>query len=486
MQRQRRQAAFERALRQLEQQLQALQQQQAAQESELRHARERHAETQRQLQQASEVLERERGQHAAARSERDGAQAWLQQLRPQLDERERQQRHLQQENGELRARLAAQESAMAESRRAAQEKLELLQQARTQLTQEFQALAGRIFDEKSERFAKQSQGALEGTLNPLKEQLNQFRQRVETVYDSENKDRSQLRAELSQLKELNRRMSEEALNLTRALKGENKTAGNWGEVILERVLEESGLRKGHEYDTQFAARDDSGRRRHPDVVVRLPDNKDIIIDAKVSLVDYERYCSAAEEGERGIAIRAHVASLRAHIEGLSVKEYESLDGIRSLDFVLIFVPIEAAFLAAFEHDPALFRLAYDRNIIVVSPTTLLATLRTVQTIWRYERQNANAEAIAGRAGRLHDQFALVLESLQELGRQLERSRDAYDKTVDRFSRGRGNLVRQVDDLARLGARTKRRLPAAFADDSEGDEAALPAADDEPDTESPAQ
>ncbi len=466
---------------QARQQLAELQLTQAGQVAELRHLNARGDDQQQQLQQLGAALEQERERHAAARSERDGAQARLQQLAPQLEERERQRQQLQQQNGELRAELAAQRSTMVESQRAAAEKLELLQSARQQLTQEFEALSTRIFDEKSERFTKQSQTTLETTLNPLKEQLSQFRQRVETVYDTENKDRAQLRAELNQLKALNQRMSEEALNLTRALKGENKTAGNWGEVVLERVLEESGLRKGHEYETQFASRDDSGRRRHPDVVVRLPDNKDIVIDAKVSLVHYERYCSSDDEAERGTAIRAHVASLRGHIEGLSIKDYEGLEGIRSLDFVLIFVPIEAAFLAAFEHDPELFRIAYDRNIIVVSPTTLLATLRTVQSIWRYERQNANAEAIASRAGKLHDQFALVLESLQELGKQLDRSREGYDKVVDRLARGRNNVVRQVDDLAKLGARTKRRLPAAFTPDAEleaADEpAALPAAED---------
>ncbi len=465
-------------------------QQVAMQSAELRHLQQRIAELQQQLQQQSAMLEQERVQHGAARSERDSAQALLQQLRPQLDERERQNQLLQQQNSRLQADFAAQRSAMDESQRAATEKLELLQAARQQLTQEFQLLATRIFDEKSERFTKQSQSTLETTLNPLKEQLSQFRQRVETVYDTENKDRAQLRAELSQLKALNLRMSEEALNLTRALKGENKTAGNWGEVVLERVLEESGLRKGHEYETQFASRDDSGRRRNPDVVVRLPDNKDIVIDAKVSLVHYERYCSSDDDSERNTAIRAHVASLRSHIEGLSIKDYEGLEGIRSLDFVLIFVPIEAAFLAAFEHDPELFRIAYDRNIIVVSPTTLLATLRTVQTIWRYERQNANAEAIASRAGKLHDQFALVLESLQDLGKQIDRSREGYDKVFDRLARGRNNVVKQVDDLARLGARTKRRLPSAFTPEAELEAAdepvALPAAEDVDGESSPAQ
>lgn len=367
----------------------------------------------------------------------------------------------------LRAEFAALQSTLQANERSAAEKLQLLADAKQQLTREFELLAGKIFEEKQERFARQSKENLEGTLNPLREQLTDFRKRVEDVYERETRDRMSLRTELGHLKELNQRMSDEALNLTRALKGETKTQGNWGEVVLERVLEESGLRKGHEYETQLAMRDDAGKRRYPDVVVRLPDNKDIVIDAKVSLVNYERYCNAAETAERQLALREHIASMRAHIDGLSVRDYENLDGVRSLDFVLIFVPIEAAFLTAFDADPAMFRDAYEKNIIVVSPTTLLATLRTVQTIWRYERQNSNADRIAKEAGKLHDQFALVLDALEDTGRHLERSREAYDLTINRFSRGKGNLVKRVHDLAKLGAKTKKNLPEhllAAADD----------------------
>jgi DNA recombination protein RmuC len=360
----------------------------------------------------------------------------------------------------LQSRFESNEKAHAE-------KLQLLTDAKQQLTREFETLAAKIFDEKQERFTKQSKEHIDLTLNPLREQLTEFRKRVEDVYERETRDRMSLRTELGHLKELNQRMSEEALNLTRALKGETKTQGNWGEIVLERVLEESGLRKGHEYETQLAMRDYSGRRRYPDVVVRLPDDKDIVIDAKVSLVHYERYCNAVDDGERQQALRDHIASVRAHIDGLSIRDYDNLDGVRSLDFVLIFVPIEAAFLTAFDADPALFREAYDKNIIVVSPTTLLATLRTVQTIWRYERQNMNAERIAKEAGRLHDQFALVLDALDDVGRHLDKSREAYDRTLERFSRGRGNLVKRVHDLARLGAKVKKQLPEhllAAADD----------------------
>lgn len=383
----------------------------------------------------------------------------------QLQQRELE---LRQNESKLQTEVAVLRTTLGEQQRNAEEKLKLLAEAKQQLTLEFETLAQKILEEKSERFTKQNQTNIETTLNPLREQLTEFRKRVEDVYDKDSKDRTSLRAELSHLQNLNQRIGEEALNLTRALKGDNKAQGNWGEVVLERVLEESGLRKGHEYETQVALRSDEGQRRNPDVIVHLPDNKDIVIDAKVTLIAYERYCNAATEAERDVALRQHIAAVRAHIDGLSLKQYENLPGVRSLDFVLIFIPIEAAFLAAFEHDANVFREAYEKNIIVVSPTTLLATLRTVQTIWRYERQNANADAIAKQAGALHDQFALLLQSLQDIGKHLDKSRDAYEQTVDRFSRGRGNLVKRVNDLAKLGAKTKKSLPAELLERAEDD------------------
>ena len=386
----------------------------------------------------------------------------------QLQQWQQRGQEAQQRESLLQTEVAVLRNTLSEQQRNAEEKLKLLTEAKQQLTLEFETLAQKILEEKSERLTKQNQANIETTLNPLREQLSEFRKRVEEVYDKDSKDRSSLRAELGHLQQLNQRIGEEALNLTRALKGDNKAQGNWGEVVLERVLEESGLRKGHEYDTQVALRSDEGQRRNPDVIVHLPDNKDIVIDAKVTLTAYERYCNASTEGERDIALKQHIAAVRSHIDGLSLKQYENLPGVRSLDFVLIFIPIEAAFLAAFEHDASVFREAYEKNIIVVSPTTLLATLRTVQTIWRYERQNANADAIAKQAGALHDQFALLLQSLQDIGKHLDKSRDAYEQTVDRFSRGRGNLVKRVNDLAKLGAKTKKNLPSELLERAEDD------------------
>jgi DNA recombination protein RmuC len=371
--------------------------------------------------------------------------------------------HFQHKVAGLQNELVRMQERSEQEAQAAAEKLQLLQDARKQLAEEFNNLANRIFDEKSDRLLKSNKESMETTLSPLRTQLKDFRKRVDDVYDKETRDRVSLLKELELLKQLNQRMSDDAVNLTRALKGDKKTQGNWGEVILERVLEESGLRKGHEYETQFATQDEEGTRRLPDVVVRLPEGKDIVIDSKVSLVDYERYVSSEDEAERQTFLAAHVSAIRQHIAGLSIKEYEKLEALRSLDFVLLFIPIESAFMAAFDADPEMYRVAYDKQVIVVSPTTLLATLRTVQSIWRYEHQNRNSEKIARQAGAIHDQFALVLESLADVGKHIDKAGQAFDKTRERMTSGRGNLTRRVQQLEELGARTKKKLPSSMID-----------------------
>ena len=346
-----------------------------------------------------------------------------------------------------------------QERKHTEEKLALLNEAKGNLKQEFENLAHRIFDEKQQAFHQQSGQRLDGVINPLREQLASFHKKVEDVYDKESKERSSLIGEIKILKELNQQISQDALNLTHALKGDNKAQGNLGEFVLESILEKSGLVKGREYETQVSLKDNEGSRRAPDVIVRLPEGKDIIIDSKMVLVDYDRYCSAKTEEEKQSALKAHVQAIKNHINGLSVKAYENLEGIRSLDFVLLFIPIESAFMLGIENDPAIFRDAFDKGIIVVSPTTLLATLRTVQSIWRYEKQNKNAERIASEAGKLFDQFVLVLESLSEVGRHLDKARESHDETVKRLSTGRGNLVSKIENLEKLGAKTKKQIPS---------------------------
>ncbi|MBE9538452.1 MAG: DNA recombination protein RmuC [Proteobacteria bacterium] len=386
-----------------------------------------------------------------------------QDLNGQLDAARARVEEIQAENRQLSESRIRTEVHSRESLRAAEDKIKLLKNAREQMTAEFNNLANRIFDEKTERLLQTNKSSLKTTLNPLKTQLGDFRKKVEDIYDKETRDRVSLRVELEQLKKLNVQISEDAVNLTRALKGDKKVQGNWGEVVLERVLEQSGLRKGSEYDTQVSLQAEDGSRRFPDVIIRLPDNKDVVVDSKVSLVDYEQYVNAESEVEREAALARHVSAIGNHIAGLSIKAYEKLEGIRSLDFVLMFIPIESAFSAAYDANPEMFMRASDKQIVIVSPTTLLVTLRTIQTIWRYEYQNRNAEKIAAQAGGIFDQFALVIESLDEVGRNIDKAKDSFDQTHKRLSTGRGNLVRRVTQLEELGARTKKKLPASVTE-----------------------
>ena len=370
--------------------------------------------------------------------------------------------HVQKSFTDLSADKVRLEERLAQENKAATEKLELLNNAREELSNQFKSLANNIFEEKTERFDKKSKVTLDGALNPIKEQLADFKKKVEDVYDKESKERVSLLHELGHLKTLNQQMSKDALNLTNALKGDNKAQGNWGEVILERVLEESGLHKGREYDTQVSLQSEQGRSQ-PDVVVHLPENKDLVIDSKVSLVDYERYCNHEDEATRKQALKDHVASVRNHIKGLSIKNYEGLEGIRTLDFVLIFIPIESAFMAAFEHDQAMFRDAYEKNIIVVGPTTLLATLRTIQSIWRYERQNKNAEEIARQAGAMHDKLVGFIHDMDKISIQLKRATEAHGDAMNKLSTGKGNLVTSTKRLEKLGAKVKKSMPGSVTE-----------------------
>ena len=354
-------------------------------------------------------------------------------------------------NGLLEQRLVSQQAQY-------EAQLKLLQEAKLSLGQEFENLANRIFDDKQAKFSAQSKEAIEVSLSPLRRDLGDFRKQVETAYDKENADRNKLAGQISELQKQTLQISADAVSLANALRGDNKAQGNWGEFVLEKLLEDSGLTNGREYDTQVALKDESGKRRNPDVIVHLPEGRDIVIDAKVSLVDYERYFHAEDDDTKEQCLSQHLASLRAHIKGLSVKDYESLEGVNSLDFVLIFVPVESAFMLALDHDPEMMRDAYDRGIILVSPSTLMVTLRTIKNLWRYADQNRNAQLIADKAGALYDQFVLYVEALDEVGRHLDKSTEAWDTARKRLSTGRGNLVRRSEELKKLGAKTKKTLP----------------------------
>ena len=360
---------------------------------------------------------------------------------------------------------ANREAELREQQESHQQRLEDLQEARDTLRAQFADMATKIFDEREQRFAQTSQQHLGQLLDPLKERIQSFEKRVEESYQQEARERFSLGKELERLQQLNLRLSDEATNLTQALKGQ-KTQGNWGELILERVLEHAGLEKGREYQTQVSLKSADGERFQPDVLIMLPGDKQVVVDAKVSLTAYQQFVAGNDEA----ALKQHVQSLRSHVKGLSSKDYNRLEGLHSLDFVLLFVPIEAAFSAALQAEPNLFQEAFDRQIVIVSPTTLLATLRVIDSLWKQERQGQNAREIAERAGWLYDKFVLFIQDLDELGNRLQQVDKAYAAARNKLCEGRGNLVSRSEQLKLLGARASKSLPADLLERALSDEA----------------
>jgi DNA recombination protein RmuC len=363
----------------------------------------------------------------------------------------------------------------------AREKLDLLMQAREQMRLQFSTLANDVLEEKSRRFTESSRQGLGDILRPLQEKIGQFEKKVEETYNRESKERFSLEKEIKNLQVLNARIGEEALNLTRALKGENKTQGAWGEFILSSILEASGLAEGREYVTQQSLQIDNAdgheaarnRRSQPDVLVHLPEGRQVIIDAKVSLTAYERYCAAESPEQQSEHLRQHVLSVRNHVKQLGEKRYQNLPQINSLDFVLLFMPIEPAFSLALQKEPELFNTAFAQNIVLVGPSTLLATLRTIHNIWRYEHQSRNAQDIANRAGALYDKFVNFVGDMEDLGRKLDTSQRSYESAMNKLQHGKGNLISRTERLKQLGARASKQLEAkqvkrALEDDLEPD------------------
>ena len=362
------------------------------------------------------------------------------------------------ETAQLRSQVAALDATLAAERAAHEEKLALLDDARDRMTHQFRALANDILEEKSRRFTEQNQTNLGQLLDPLKTRLQEFQSKVDQVYVQESKDRSALAQQVTSLLEMNQRLADEAKDLTQALKGSTKAQGDWGEVVLERILEAAGLRRGHEYTMQETiAREDASRAR-PDVILHLPGDRKLVVDAKVSLLDYGTYCGTADEALRKHAAARHCASLRDHIRELAARNYHLLPGLETLDFVILFVPIEPAFLLALETDNQLWVNAWEKNILLVSPSTLLFVVRTVAHLWRQEEQARNVQQIADRGAELYDKFAGFVDDLSKLGARIEQTRNAYDAAFDKLTRGRGNLVRQVEMLRALGVQPTRRLP----------------------------
>jgi DNA recombination protein RmuC len=329
-------------------------------------------------------------------------------------------------------------------------------------------LATKILDEKSEKFTLQNKENLKQILNPLHEKIQGFEKKVEDSQKESISMHSALREQLLGLKDLNQQMSKETTNLTRALKGDSKMQGNWGELVLERVLEKSGLEKDREYFVQQSFQREDGTRVMPDVVLHLPDSKKMIIDSKVSLVDYERFVNA-DDDERAHYLKAHVNSIRKHVDQLSAKNYQDLYDIESPDFVLMFIPIEPAFAVAINDDNSLYNKAFEKNIVIVTPSTLLATLRTIDSMWNNEKQQQNAMEIARQAGALYDKFEGFVQDLTGIGRKLDAAKSDYSSAMNKLVEGKGNLVSSVERLKKMGAKAKKELPEAILKRAENDE-----------------
>ena len=323
-------------------------------------------------------------------------------------------------------------------------------------TNDFEVLANKILESKSEKFTKQNKENIDGILKPLQEKIERFEKKVDDSHKESIDRHAMLRQQIIGLKELNEQMSKEATNLTKALKGDSKTQGNWGELVLERVLEKSGLEKDREYFVQSSFTMEDGKRVLPDVVLHLPDNKKMIVDSKVSLVAYERYVNEEDRDEQSKILKEHISSLKKHIEDLSAKNYQEIYKIESPDFVLLFIPIEPAFAVAINQDNSLYNWAFEKNIVIVTPTTLLATLRTVDSMWNNEKQQQNALEIATQAGRLYDQFVNLTEDLVKVGNQLNTVKGSYDSTMIKLT-GKGNLITRVEKLKKLGSKASKQI-----------------------------
>ena len=394
----------------------------------------------------------------------------IDELREKVERQESLYQQQQQSTETARVKIAELNTLLEDERKSSQEKLSLLENAEKNMTSAFENLSNKIIEEKSKKFTEQNKLNISETLTPLREQLGDFKKKIEDVYDKETRDRVSLFNEITSLKSLNQQMSKDAINLTRALKGESKTRGNWGEVILQRVLEDSGLKNGREYEAQESYRDEHGKLFYPDVVVHLPDNKDVVIDSKISLNAYERFYAADDDEEQKQALTEHLDAIRTHISDLQGKNYDELVKINSLDMVLMFVPIEPALMLAVEQDENLFNDAFKRGIFLVSPSTLTMNLQIIHNMWRYEYQNKNAKEIAKRAGDMYDKFVGFVDALEDVGDKLDKAQSAYQTAHNRLTDGRGNLVGRAEAIHKLGLQTNKKLDKELVDNqSDNDE-----------------
>ncbi len=425
----------------------------------------------------------------AARGRRAALETQLNNITNERDARSSELERERAASQQLRDAKTRLETQIEAERKAADDKLKELTNARDALTQQFKTLSQEILDDRSKKFTEHSKADLDSLIKPLREHIDRFEKQVREIHHAETQQRSALAEQVRLLEQSNKAIAEDATQLTQALKGESKTQGNWGEMILETVLEKSGLQPGIHYDTQFHAAGEDGGHQYPDAVIHLPESRSIVVDAKVSLKAYLRIQNAEDDATRQAALKDHIESVRRHLRSLSQKNYQALDAIRTLDYVFMFVPSEAAYVEALRGDFSLQRTALDANIALVSPTTLMPMLRAVANLWRLQQQEENADEIARRAGKLYDKFVGFIEDLDKLGKQLETTQKTYNQARGKLTSGRGNLVRQSEMLRQMGAKTGKQISsewrreAAIEDESSlesisGDDAADPEADNQ--------
>ncbi|MCH2040773.1 MAG: DNA recombination protein RmuC [Saccharospirillaceae bacterium] len=459
----------------LEQQSELLKQQQELEQKQLQ---QQHQQWQKDTQQLEQDLQQQRNSEQSLRQQlqqqqldgtrwQERAEALQRQqetLQQELAETKRQLDTQHQQRSELETQLATEQQSSQQQQQHNEEKLQLLQENKEQLLKEFELLSQKVLEQKTQQFneqnkqqTEQQKQGLDALLNPFRQQLDGLRKKVEDVHLHDAKDRATLRTQITELHKLNQQMSSEAQALTTALRGEQKVQGNWGEMVLETVLERSGLRAGEEYVREQSHHDDSGQRYRPDVIINLPEGKHIIVDSKVSLTAYSESVNAETDEQRDAALKRHVESVRIHIKSLSEKAYQQLEGLNSPDFVFLFMPIEPAFMAAFQQDEQLFNEAFERRIVVVTPTTLLAALRTVASLWAIERRNRNTEKIADQARLVYEKVVSLVEYMEKLGKQLNTAQGTYDDAWKSLKQGRGNLLSRADNFQKLGVRVKKEL-----------------------------
>ena len=391
----------------------------------------------------------------------------LEQAQTQFENKESQLSVLQNESNQLREVNAELGKTLEHERAHTQEKIQLLEEAKHQLANEFKVLANQIFESKQVQLTEYNKQSVEAAIKPMNAALESFKQRVETVHKEDLEGRASLGEQLKQLQVLNSKMSTEAQNLTQALKGDSKTQGNWGELILERLLERSGLREGVEFDREKSFVNDEGKRLRPDVIINLPDNKHIVVDSKVSLLHYEQALNNETSQLRDVALKQHLKSLKNHIDTLASKRYEHLERLNAPDFILMFLPVEGAYLMAIEADPSIFETAFEKNVAVVTPTTLFTTLKTIEQLWRYERQSENTVKLIKRAAEVHDKFVGFVETFEKVGTQFDTAHKSYQKARNQMMQGSGNLIRQAEMLKDLAGKTKKEIPTHLLEEAEG-------------------